>query len=209
MHFAILILAGLVSGVMAQTKPSCQVGMVTRAGVLNYDAKILAFDEAKGLYKVQFVRGGGIEYVPAKLLKMCAGTDPAPVPESWFVGVWQLATGGGGAWAKNPVSGSWKVTALDAAGAPPIRINGDGTFEWIIDSKTTVNGRWRRAQASELKYGYEKLGTAILLIKGEDDKNWLVTRQLVETSDGRDRVLIERTDLGLTYRGNRVSSKGK
>ena len=43
-----------------------------------------------------------------------------------------------------------------------------------------------------------------ILLKGEDDKNWLVSRELEGTTDGRDRILIERTDLGLTYRGNRV-----
>jgi hypothetical protein len=79
----------------------------------------------------------------------------------------------------------------------------------VIDHTTTVKGRWRKAEQSELKYGYEKLGTAIILLKGEDDKNWLVTRELVGTATGRDRILIERTDLGLTYRGNRVGSAGK
>ncbi len=191
--------------------PPCQIGMIVRAGALNYDAKILAFDQVKGLYKVQFVTGfkGDIEFVPPSGLKTCSAPGIAPVAESWFVGVWQLFTGGGGAWQKNPVTSSWKVVGLDAAGAPPIRINGDGTYEWVIDHSQTISGRWRKAAPSELKYGYEKRGTTILLVKGESGKNWLVSRELVSTTDGRDRILIERVDLGLTYRGNRVGKTGR
>jgi hypothetical protein len=186
--------------------PPCQIGMIVRAGALNYDAKILAFDVAKGLYKVQYVTGykGDIEWVAPKGLKTCTAPEIASVTAPWFEGVWQLSTGGGGAWQKNSTTGSWKVVGLDTAGAPPIRINANGTYEWVIDHVKTVNGQWRKAASSELKYGYEKRGTTIILLKGEDDKNWLVSRELVGTSDGRDRILIERTDLGLTYRGNRV-----
>jgi hypothetical protein len=192
-------------------KPPCQVGMVVRAGALNYDAKIVAIDAAKTMYKVQYVTGykGDVEYLFPRDLKTCYAPDPAPVPEPWFIGVWQLSVGGGGAWAKNPVTGSWKVTALNVAGAPPIRISADGTYEWIIDQKQVVTGQWRRAAKSELKYGYEQRGTALILLKGEDGKNWLVTRQLTGNSDGRDRILLERQDLGLTYWGNRVSNQGR
>jgi hypothetical protein len=114
-----------------------------------------------------------------------------------------------GAWQKNSSTGSWKVVGLDSADAPPIRINANGTYEWVIDHVKSVNGQWRKATSSKLKYGYEKRGTTIILLKGEDDKNWLVSRELVGTSDARDRILIERTDLGLTYRGNRVGGGHK
>lgn len=124
--------------------------------------------------------------------------------ESWFQGVWQLNTGGGGAWQKNPSTGSWKVVGLDVAGAPPIQIRADGSYEWVIDSKQTIKGKWRPALAGERKYGYDKRGTVILIEEGESGKNWLVSRELVGTNDGRDRILIERVDLGTTYRGNRV-----
>jgi hypothetical protein len=196
----------LLFAVAKAENPPCQIGMVVRAGALNYDAKILAFNAANGLYKVQYVSGykGDIEWVPPKGLKTCTAPAIASVPEPWFIGVWQLFTGGGGAWQKNPSTGSWKVVGLDAAGAPPIRISANGTYDWVINQTKTVAGRWRKAEQSELKYGYEKRGTAIILLKGEDEKNWLVTRELVSGSDGRDRILIERTDLGLTYRGNRV-----
>ena len=190
--------------------PPCAVGMTVRAGALNYDARIVAFDAAKGLYKVQYVTGskGDVEWLPPKELKTCTAPDIASVPDSWFVGVWQLATGGGGAWQKNPRTGSWKVVGLDVAGAPPIKISSDGTYEWVLDHARTIAGRWRKAETGELKYGYDRRGTTIILLKGEDDKNWLVSRELVGTSDGRDRILIERTDLGLTYRGNRVGNRG-
>lgn len=192
-------------------KPPCQIGTVTRAGALNYDARIIAIDPVKSQYKVQFVTGykGDVEYLYPRDLKTCYAPDPPPVQESWFYGVWQLSTGGGGAWAKNPVTGSWHVTALDVAGAPPIRINSDGTFEWILDSTKVARGRWHRAAPSELKSGYEKRGTAILLVNGEDGKDWLVTRELVGGSDSRERILLERKDLGLTYWGRRLSTTGK
>jgi hypothetical protein len=193
----------------ASQKPPCQIGMIVRAGALNYDAKILEFNPANGLYKVQFVTGykGQIEWDPPKSLKTCTAPDIAPVPESWFAGVWQLFTGGGGAWQKNPTTGSWKVIGLDVAGAPPIRIKQDGTYEWVIDATQTIAGQWRKAAQSELKYGYDKRGTTILLIKAESGKNWLVSRELTGTADGRDRVLIERVDLGITYSGNRVGKR--
>lgn len=204
MKLPVLVWLGMVLAWAAG--PPCQIGMVVRAGALNYDAKILSFNPANGLYKVQFITGfkGDIEYVGPKGLKTCEAPEMAPVPVPWFVGVWQLTTGGGGAWAKNPTSGSWKVVGLDAAGAPPIRINADGSYEWVIDAKVTVNGRWREAAASERKYGYDKLGTVVFLERGEDGKNWLVSRLVTGSSDERDRILIERTDLGLTYPGARV-----
>jgi hypothetical protein len=196
---------------LADTKPACQIGMVVRAGVLNYDAKIVSFNPASGLYKVQFVTGykGTIEWLPPADLKTCQAPPIAPVSEPWFIGVWQLVTGGGGAWQKNPVTNSWKVVGLDVAKAPPIRISADHTYDWIIDATKTAHGHWRQAAQSELKYGYDKLGTAIILLNGEDGKNWLVTRKLVSTDDGRDKILIERTDLGLTYWGNRVGALNK
>jgi len=195
----------------ANGKPPCQVGMVIRTGALNYDAKIIAFDAAKTMYKVQYITGykGDTEYVFSRDLKGCSAPDPLPVPEPWFIGVWQLSTGGGGAWAKNRITGSWKVTALDVAGAPPIRISADGTYEWIIDDKQVINGQWHRAAQSELKYGYDKRGTTLVLVKGEGGMDWLVSRQLTGNKEGRDRILIEGAKIGLTYWGNRVSNKGR
>ncbi len=188
--------------------PPCAVGMIVRAGALNYDAKILGVEPTTGFYKVQFVTGfkGTVEYMPPRDLKTCTAPELPPVAVAWLHGVWQLSTGGGGAWAKNPTTGSWKVIGLDVAGAPPIRINPDGTYEWIIDSAQTIRGRWHVAAPPERKYGYEKLGTVIVLENGESGKNWLVSRKLVSSDDNRDRILIERVDLGLTYWGKRVGA---
>ncbi len=203
---ALLLTAWLVPGATPPQDPPCAIGMVVRAGALNYDAKILELNPVTGLYKVQYVRGGDIEWVPPKDLKTCKAPAIASVPTTWFHGVWQLNVGGGGAWQQNASTGSWHVTGLDSAGAPPIRIAADGTFEWVINNAKTIRGRWRAAQTAELKYGYDKKGTAILLEKGEDDANWLVTRELVSTATGRDRILLERADLGTTYRGNRIGA---
>ncbi len=195
-----------VTGVFA-VDPPCQIGMVVRAGATNRDAKILEFDAVKGLYKVQWVTGiykGDIGWVPPSELKTCTAPAIAPVAQNWFVGVWQLFKGGGGAYAQNRVTGTWKVIGLDVAGTPPIGIKTDGSYEWVIDSKITVRGQWRLAAQSELKYGYDKRGTTILLERGEDGANWLVSRTLVGTDDGQDKILIERVDLGLSYSGGRM-----
>jgi hypothetical protein len=95
------------------------------------------------------------------------------------------------------------VVAGNAAKAPPLVIRKDGTYTWVIDSKTTVRGSWHVAEPSELKYGYEKRGLTLVLAKGEDGKDWLVSRDLAYAGDGRDAILIERRDLGLTYRGHK------
>lgn len=103
--------------------PACEIGMVIRAGALNYDAKIIEFSKTTGLYKVQYVTGykGDIEFVPPTGLKTCSAPTIAPVAEKWFVGVWQLFNGGGGAWQKNPTTNTWKVIGLDAAGGHSIK----------------------------------------------------------------------------------------
>lgn len=188
-------------------KPPCTIGFVTRAGALNYDARIVAHDAAKGLYKVVYVSGfkGDEEWLPARGLKMCTGEEPGAVASGFFVGTWDLFNGGGGAWVKKSADDhDPHVRPLEAAHAPPFVVHGNGQYTWQLDSRTTVDGKWRLALASELKDGYEKRGTTIIVLAGESGKNWLVSRALVGTSDGRDRILIERTDLGLTYRGTRL-----
>jgi hypothetical protein len=184
-------------------KPACRVGTMTLASALNYDAKILQHDARKGLYLIRYLKSGDEEWMPATGLKTCKGELPGPVPVSFFAGTWGLFTGGGGVWQKtNGVD--WHVRALDAAKTPPLTLSADGRYTWVLDSKTTVRGKWRLAQQNELKDGYEKRGTAILLLNGENGKNWLVTRDLIGTSDASDRILVERADLGLTYRGGRL-----
>ena len=142
--------------------------------------------------------------VPPSDLKTCTAPPIAPIAQNWFVGVWQLFKGGGGAYAQNRVTRTWKVIGLDVAGTPPIGIRTEGSYEWVTDSKSTVRGKWRSAAQSELKYGYDKRGTTILLERGEDGANWLVSRNLVVTADGQDKILIERVDLGLSSSGGRM-----
>lgn len=202
------LLAGALSAFMAYQAPlhaagpPCKIGDVVRAGVLNYDAKIVEHNAAKGLYKVRYVTGypGDVEWLPAKGLKTCTGVEAPAATESYFLGRWQLFTGGGGHWEKKG-SGDWHVKAGEVAKAPPLVIDKNGTYTWVIDSKTTVKGNWHVAEKSELKYGYENRGLTLLLAKGEDGKDWLVSRDLAYASDGGDAILIERRDLGLTYRG--------
>ena len=173
-------------------KPPCVVGTVTRAGALNYDARILEHNRAKGLYKVLFINGGwptegSQEWFPAKALKTCAGEDPAPVTEAFFNGTWKLFISGG------PYSSS--------AVAPPLTIRPNGTYTWVVLNGDTINGKWRLAEKNDLKYGYEKLGTALLLEKANDGANWLVTRHLSWTGKGEDAIVIEHQKMGLTYQG--------
>ena len=202
-----ILLALLCLAPLAAQDPPCKIGMVVKAGALNYNARIVEFNAAKGLYKVEYVTGykGDIEWLPPSGLKTCKAGAAAPVAAGWFQGVWQLNKGGGGAWSRNPSTGSWRVTGLDVAGAPPIRLAADGSYEWIINNTETIRGRWSAAQQNELKYGYDRKGTVMLIERGEFGQNWLVTRELVGTADGRDRIVLESPD-GLTYRGNRVGN---
>ena len=195
----------LLPAARAADLPPCKIGDVTRAGVLNYDARIMEYNAAKGMYRVRYVTGypGDEEWLPARQLKNCTGLVASGVPVSFFAARWELFTGGGGAYQKQK-SGDWHVKSLDAAKAPPLTIKTDGHYTWVIDVRTTVSGNWRGALPAERKSGYEKLGTTLILLNGEDGKNWLVSRDMTGTSGGRDRILIERTDLGLTYRGSRV-----
>ena len=181
--------------------PPCEVGTITRAGALNYDAKILKHDKARGLYYVEFVTGykGDREWFAAPLLKTCTGEPAPPVTESYFPGTWHLWTGGGGAYVKK--GNDWHATWLDAAKAPPLTIRKNGTYTWTIDSKKTVEGKWHVARQDELKYGYDKRGLTLLLEKGEDGADWLVSRALEYAGRGDDAILIEHRKMGLTYRG--------
>jgi len=198
-----LVLAGL-SFCAQAAGPPCKVGDVVRAGVLNYDGKIIAHDAARGLYKVQRVSDKSVEFLAADFLKTCTGQPPPPVTEAYFAGQWEMFTGGGGHYEKTNQR-DWHVVAGQVAKAPPLVIRKDGTYTWVIDSKTTVKGNWHVAQTNELKYGYDKRGLTIVLAKGEDGKDWLVSRDLAYAGDGRDAILIERRDLGLTYRGHKKS----
>lgn len=181
--------------------PPCKIGDIVRAGALNYDAKILSHDRAKGLYKVEYVSGGSQEWVPDRGLKTCTGEPPPEVTEKFFMGTWNLWTGGGGAYVKK--GNTYHATWLDTAKAPPLTIRPDGTYTWVVHGKPPINGKWRVAQKSELKYGYDKRGLALLIEQGYDGASWLVTRELAYSTQGHDAILLEHHKIGLTYAGYR------
>ena len=181
--------------------PPCKVGDVVRAGATNRDARILEHNKAKGLYRVKSIADGLEDWLPARQLKTCTGEEAPAVTEAYFPGTWRLVTGGGGAYVKK--GEDYKVIGLDVAKSPPLTIRADGSYTWVIDSKTTLNGHWHVAASNELKYGYEKRGLTLMLEHGESDKDWLVSRDLAYATGGGDAILIERRDLGLTYRGHK------
>ena len=182
--------------------PPCSVGMhVSIVSPLNYGGKILAFDEAKGSYQVQSDRDGLKDWVPARNLRYsCVGAEPKPASDSFFIGSWTLFIG------PTPhhevIDGKGYLVVGTGAHVPPLAINVDGTFVWIIDSKTTVRGKWRKMADNELKYGTK--GPAVLLMKGEDGKDWEVWKKGVNPANNRDAINIERMDLGLSYQGTRL-----
>src|SRR3954469_20366600 len=122
--FAFAALASLLFATAADSAsgPPCAVGTVTRAGVLNYDAKIIKHDAKKGLYLVEFVTGykGDREWLPASMLKTCTGEPPPEVTQDFYIGTWALWTGGGGAYVKK--GNDWHATWLDVAKAPPLTV---------------------------------------------------------------------------------------
>jgi hypothetical protein len=168
---------------------------------INYPGHIVAQDKAKGTWKVRCDSSKDESWVSADDLKRVCTAQDVAVSEKYFVGKWDLFTGGGAAYYER--GGSIYRTAEAAVRTPPLTINADGTYVWPVDSKTTIKGKWRLLQKNEYKYPSDK-APVILLIAAEGGKDWQVTRQGTNGSDNRDRVLVERKDLGLTYRGPRI-----
>lgn len=182
--------------------PECRVGMhVARVSPLNYGATILAFDEAKGTYQVKSDSDGLKDWVTAnKLRSSCVGSEAKPISEAFFVGTWTLFVG---PTAHHEVIDSKRYTVVGpGAKAPPLTIRADGAFVWVIDSKTTIRGNWRMMAEKELRSGTK--APAILLLKGEDGKDWEVWRSGVNQGNNRDAISVERMDLGLSYQGTRL-----
>ena len=88
------------------------------------------------------------------------------------------------------------------AKAPPLQINADNTYAWTLDSRNTVRGRWRALADREMKPGTKP--PAIVLLKGEDGKDWQVSNGGVHSGNNRDAIEIVRMDMGITYRGTRM-----
>lgn len=191
------------TAVYADNLPACTVGMpVITLACINYPGHIIGRDAAKGTWKVQCDADKEQSWVSANDLKHSCIAGDAAINEKYFLGKWDMFTGGGVSYYER--GGSIYRSPQAAAHTPPLAINADGTYVWT-DYKTTWKGRWRALKAAEMKYAYRnEPGPAVLLMKAEDGKDWQVTRQGTNSSDNRDRIEIERMDLGLTYRGVRM-----
>jgi hypothetical protein len=202
MHRSTLLLLLTVALASAQDSAPCKVGSrLSRAGVLNRSAVIKAIDERKGLYQVKYDNGDLDEWLPPRLFAGCKGVAAAAIPDDYFNGNWSLFIG---PTPHYETRGSDRYLVVGSgAKAPPLVVHPDGSYVWTIDSKTTVKGRWRKLNANEMKYG--TTAPAILLMKGEDGKDWQISvPKAVGTADTKDRITIERMDMGLSYMGTRI-----
>jgi hypothetical protein len=168
---------------------------------LNYGAKILTYDAAKGSYQVKSDDDGMTDWVPARNLRYsCTGAAAAPVTQAYFIGKWSLFLG---PTAHHEVIDSKGYLVVGSgAHVPPLQINVNGTYTWVLDSRSTVRGRWRAMVESELRSGTKP--PAILLLNAEGGKNWEVWRTGVNQGDNRDAISVERMDLGESYAGARL-----
>lgn len=184
--------------------PVCKVGLhLERAGALNYPATIVDYDAAKVAYQVKFDSGGSVEWlIPRSIGRGCTAPVAGPaITESYFVGNWSMFVGPYP--QRKIISGDAYLVVGSGAAAPPLSIKPDGTYVWHIDSKTVINGQWRKMAESEMKYGFkDKFG--LMLMKGEGNANWQVTYSGVRSSDKADQLNVERIDLGLSFLATRM-----
>ena len=197
-----LFLAASSASAQNANLPICKVGMhAPIISPLNYGGTILAIDAAKGTYQIKSDGDGLVDWVPARLLRYsCVGAEAAPVTENYFIGRWTLFIGPT-AHYENIDSKGYLVVG-PGAHAPPLQINADGSYAWVLDSKTIVRGKWRVLAANEMRNGTK--GPAVVLMNGEDGKNWQVSRGGVNPSNNRDAINLDRMDLGLSYQGTRL-----
>lgn len=182
--------------------PPCRVGMhVPIVSPLNYAATILAFDAVKGSYQVKSDADGLVDWVPARNLRYsCVGAEAAVVTQSYFIGRWSLFLG---PTAHHEIIDSKGYLVVGSgAHVPPLQINADGSYVWVIDSRTTIRGKWRAMLQDELRSGTRL--PAVLLVNGEGGKNWEVWRTGVNAGNNRDAIAVERMDLGESYQGTRL-----
>lgn len=203
--FSIALVAFVsVSGVtFADTLPACKIGLpVITLACINYPGHIVGHDAAKGTWKVRCDEDKDESWVSAGELKRTCTAQEAAISEKYFIGRWDMFTGGGVSYYER--GGDIYRHPEAAVKTPPLSINADGTYLWT-DYQHSWKGHWRALRPGEMKYAYRnEPGPAILLMKAEDGKDWQVTRQGTNAADNRDRLLIERMDLGLTYRGVRL-----
>ena len=198
-----LLLACTTQQCAAQTAvmPPCTVGMhLPIVSPINRSGTLLAIDAAKGSYQVKG-EDGLVDWVPARSLRYsCVGAEAAPVAPSYFIGKWSLFIGP--AAHHEVIDGEGYLIVGSGAQVPPLEIKADGSYVWVIDSKTTVRGNWRSMAESELRYGTKS--PAILLLKAEDGANWEIWKTGVNAGNNRDAISIERIDMGLSYAGTRL-----
>jgi len=187
---------------MAQAPlPACRVGLpVSVLACINYPGHITARNPANGNWQVTCDSDKEKSWVSPDNLKRACTAEAVTLGPASFAGRWEMFTGGGGAYVKRGTN--VKVEALDVAKTPPLVINADGSYVWNDFQKAPVRGRWRVLAQAEFKYASQK-PPVILLANAMDGKDWLVTH-ISPASDGRDRIELERRDLGLTYRGTRM-----
>jgi hypothetical protein len=206
MHLMLSLVAlavGLASSAWAQALPACAVGMrVPKAGALNYPATIIDADPAKGAFQVRY-DGGSTEWVTSVGLRSsCTVAAASAMTDSFFVGKWEMFVGP--APQHQVIGGDRYIVVAAGATAPPLTINADGTYAWVVDGNTIINGRWRKMDVGEMKYGTADKAPAIMLMNGYSGKDWQVTRSGVRLSDKRDQLGVERMDLGLSFLATRM-----
>ncbi|MEP6574063.1 MAG: hypothetical protein ABJD11_15280 [Gemmatimonadota bacterium] len=168
---------------------------------LNYSANIMAYDAGKGSYQVKSDADGLTDWVPARNLRYsCTGAEAAPVTLGYFVGKWSLFLGPTA--HHEVIDEKGYLVVGPGAHVPPLQINADGTYTWIIDRQTTIRGRWRPVAEKEMRSGTR--APAILLLNAEGGKNWEVWRTGVNQGNNRDAIGVERMDLGESYQGTRL-----
>ncbi len=174
---------------------------VATVSPLNYGARILAMDTAKGVYQVQSDTDHLVDWVSAyKLRYSCIGVEAAAVTPAYFVGNWSLFVGPTA--HHETIDSKAYLVVGPGAHAPPLQINADGSYVWIIDRQQTVRGKWRLLANHELRSGTKP--PAILLIKAEAGRDWQVWNTGVNQGNKRDAIGVERMDLGQSYQGTRL-----
>ena len=144
---------------------------------------------------------GLVDWVPARKLRYsCAGVEAQPIS---LILRWQVGFGS----SARPLS--MKLLTQKAylvvgpgAKAPPLAINADGTYSWQLDSKTKIDGKWRKMLEAELRPG-TKAPALLLLRRGWQELGDLEERK---RSIRATTVMytVERMDLGLSYHGTRL-----
>lgn len=201
-----VLMGGVLPGA-SQGLPPCRAGMeAPKVGGLNYPGTILAVDEDNGAYQVRHHHNQLVSWVSANDLRLsCAGVEPKPVTQAFFVGKWATFVPPTPHYEKIGTNDYLVVTS--GAAAFPIEIKADGTYSWAVSNRpgAEISGRWRVLSPGEYKYGTKPTNApVILLMKGDSDADWYVARKPANALRNVHQVHIERMDLGMTQSGTRM-----